>query len=662
MCILAAVPRSTTVAATSSAAASTANSSRQLKSSNEESPQRKARQIRHQGQTQGSTVNVTNGPLKAQCIRFALGEALFVHHRMGIVTNHQANSDSIAELPEELNTTIIENRDEYHQTANPNAKRYVVALEEGKTPDLSSLMTRIISSDVREGQETCLAQSRPASMAYLRGKCYTLEQGPRNQNLFGGLEAIPGLFLSVRLASSRQLVDMNPSMGAFYKSVRLDRSMDDWDAASTCPKRWAQEDLNKLQTFLKSLLIKALRLTKKDCEGKRRPWIERMHGLAQIDDDRGKKPIQESRDETPVPQKIKFPGADPSEVQSWHDKKNNYFQEEYPEHPPCKDLPESRSCVANAGNRERPILLPAEVCQILSGQAYRKKYPPQQTIAMTKVVVRRPADHKKDTERRGLQSMGLIASTHQKLHSFGLELPGSRLRDAQAQQFPFATVMYANGSEPELSTKFPRMFIMNLMEFETPAEEKPWTHIRILDQSDTSDDEDTNQAELIARAFQQQLCDHGMRVSLYTAKDQKDHQLTSDQQGSAVIAPLKIVLNQLSRPDAHFLLIILPDKDLNRYSKLKLFCDSKFGMKSICVFDRTNHWDQQKLSNLCLEANLKVGGVNFVAPAKALDFIWVGMDLTHPSTNPMEGLPSIAAIVASMDPELAQWPAKLRIQ
>ncbi|KAL9033605.1 MAG: hypothetical protein Q9180_005859 [Flavoplaca navasiana] len=202
-------------------------------------------------------------------------------------------------MPEELSTTINENRDEYHQTANPTAKSYILALEEGKTPALSSLVTRIISSDVRVGQETCLAQSRPASMVHLRGKCYNLKQGPRSPNLFGGLEAIPSLFLSVRLASSRQLVDMNPSMGAFYKSVRLDRSMDDYDATSTCPKRWAQEDLNKLQTFLKSLLIKALRLTKKDCEGKPHPWIERIHGLAQIDDglvcpqDREKKPIQE---------------------------------------------------------------------------------------------------------------------------------------------------------------------------------------------------------------------------------------------------------------------------------------------------------------------------------------------------------------------------------
>ena len=79
---------------------------------------------------------------------------------------------------------------------------------------------------------------------------------------------------------------------------------------------------------------------------------------------------------------------------------------DYPEHPPCKDLPEPRSCVANVGDPERPSFLPAEVCQVLPGQAYRKKSTPQQTIAMIKVVVLRPADHKNDTERKGLQSIG----------------------------------------------------------------------------------------------------------------------------------------------------------------------------------------------------------------------------------------------------------------
>lgn len=61
------------------------------------------------------------------------------------------------------------------------------------------------------------------------------------------------------------------------------------------------QELNALQSFLKGLRIKTLHLTKKVCEGKLRPWIKRIHGLAQ----RGKKPIQESGDEIPVPPRVK---------------------------------------------------------------------------------------------------------------------------------------------------------------------------------------------------------------------------------------------------------------------------------------------------------------------------------------------------------------------
>ncbi|KAL8962283.1 MAG: hypothetical protein Q9193_001293, partial [Seirophora villosa] len=66
------------------------------------------------------------------------------------------------------------------------------------------------------------------------------------------------------------------------------------------------------------------------------------------------------------------------------------------------------------------------------------------------------------------------------------------------------------------------------------------------------------------------------------------------------------------------LLIILPGDDANRYNKIVLFCDKMYGLKNICVLgDRAS----QKMSNICLKANLKMGGVNFVASNTSLGFI-----------------------------------------
>jgi hypothetical protein len=40
----------------------------------------------------------------------------------------------------------------------------------------------------------------------------------------------------------------------------------------------------------------------------------------------------------------------------------------------------------------------------------------------------------------------------------------------------------------------------------------------------------------------------------------------------------------------------------------------------------------------------------------------VGMDVTHPSPGSVKGTPSVAAVVATIDDNFAQFPASLRIQ
>lgn len=40
----------------------------------------------------------------------------------------------------------------------------------------------------------------------------------------------------------------------------------------------------------------------------------------------------------------------------------------------------------------------------------------------------------------------------------------------------------------------------------------------------------------------------------------------------------------------------------------------------------------------------------------------VGIDVTHPGPGSIKGTPSIAAVVASCEPEFAQYPASMEIQ
>lgn len=40
----------------------------------------------------------------------------------------------------------------------------------------------------------------------------------------------------------------------------------------------------------------------------------------------------------------------------------------------------------------------------------------------------------------------------------------------------------------------------------------------------------------------------------------------------------------------------------------------------------------------------------------------VGIDVTHPGPGSVKGTPSIAAVVASCEPDFAQYPASMEIQ
>lgn len=74
------------------------------------------------------------------------------------------------------------------------------------------------------------------------------------------------------------------------------------------------------------------------------------------------------------------------------------------------------------------------------------------------------------------------------------------------------------------------------------------------------------------------------------------------------------------------------------------------------------------MANVALKINLKLGGVNQKIDDAKLGIISeektmvVGIDVTHPSPGSSESAPSVAGMVASINKDLAQWPAELRIQ
>lgn len=118
------------------------------------------------------------------------------------------------------------------------------------------------------------------------------------------------------------------------------------------------------------------------------------------------------------------------------------------------------------------------------------------------------------------------------------------------------------------------------------------------------------------------------------------------------------------RPE--FVLVILPDHEGTEvYNAVKKCGDVTFGVHTVCVvykkFAKENNIAY--FANVGLKVNLKLGGTNHklkddIPLVKAGKTMIVGYDVTHPTNRrPGAAAPSVAGLVASIDSDLAQWPA-----
>ena len=139
---------------------------------------------------------------------------------------------------------------------------------------------------------------------------------------------------------------------------------------------------------------------------------------------------------------------------------------------------------------------------------------------------------------------------------------------------------------------------------------------------------------------------------------------------------IKLILERIAKLNITFLLVILPGKGAMNYNRVKYWADVHVGIHTVCALSdkvqkevaKEQGRGLQYFANITLKFNLKMGGANQLLPARELSFLSngdtmiVGIDVTHPAPGSMEGTPSIAAVVSSVDSRYAQWPGSIRCQ
>ena len=113
---------------------------------------------------------------------------------------------------------------------------------------------------------------------------------------------------------------------------------------------------------------------------------------------------------------------------------------------------------------------------------------------------------------------------------------------------------------------------------------------------------------------------------------------------------------------------VLPERDKDFYPEIKRVGDNVLGIATQCVQIRqAQQAKPQVCANLSLKINSKLGGINHVidpsvkSPVFREPVIIFGADVTHPSPGE-NGIPSIAAVVASMDANATKYCARFRAQ
>lgn len=500
-------------------------------------------------------------------------------------------------------------------------------------------------------------------------------------SLGAGLEVIRGFFMSVRTATARVLVNVQVKNMAFYENGPLDRLMGAFMAGNR------GSNLFHLLKFVHGLSIDRLHIVNRNSSGKRIPKVKKVRGFATTDDGRrlpnppivpqfgaGAKDVQFYLDDVssdssskPGPaaagrakkgkKGVKKAGPDPPPSGGRYISVLDFFKQRYNITIKDPSLP-----VININGKDNPSYLPAEVCEVTPGQPASTQLTSAQMQQMIRFAVRRPVHNAQSIVTSGGKLLG-FEPTNTTLNGFNITVP-PKLITVPGRVLNAPVVKY---SAPGLVNPRFGGWDMRSVKFATKSDLPSWTYLRISLQSERS--VWSSDADFTAKVdeLQAKLKDLGIFVTKYLPGMHVNVNVQQVENGIDEWIH-RFAINP-KRPK--LILVIIPDSAMTAvYNRIKYVCDVKEGILNVCVlaskFARAN---PQYLANVGLKFNLKLGGRNQTLDPSKLGFVGqqkktmvVGIDVTHPSPGSSTRAPSVAAIVASVDEWLAQWPADIRVQ
>ncbi|KAK4442952.1 ribonuclease H-like domain-containing protein [Podospora aff. communis PSN243] len=628
-----------------------------------------------------------------QIIRLLLQTPEMAEFQPDIVSDFKSTCVSRRRLPGDDVTVAVTYRGDGEDEPREGAPVYKVRVLYTNTLSLDQLIEYLTSTDIAanyDGKQPLIQALNIVLNHYAKttdnvgtigsSRVFSLRPDAPKASLGSGLTAIRGFFASVRAATSRILVNVNVTNAAFYDSGPLDQLIEAYD-----PQRRGKP---RLASFLKRVRIRTTHLKeKKNRAGEVVLRVKTIAGLATPNDGHGHA----------HPPRVSEFGGGPKQVEFWLDsgppaqaapaaaaaggsqakkkgKKGggggggpsassastqqggryisvfDFFLQTYGITLRKPHLP-----VVNVGTRDKPTYLPPEICVVMPGQSASSKLDPNQTQQMIRFAVRKPGANANSIAQEGLGLVGL-SDTNVLLKRFGLSttpnlitVPGRVLDEPKViyKGNKFAQVRF--GSWNMVDVKFNSVGTLKRWSYLLIA--LP-THRDAFDPASLTATVKEFAAGLAATGISAAPPFSGQRLELSHAEDGRLDQRI-----------------QTAAQSLELLLIILPDAITPLYNRIKHCGDVKYGIHTVCtVGHKLAKRNPQYYANVALKFNLKLGGSNQLLDASRRGLLdedktmVVGIDVTHPSPGSAANAPSIAAMVASVDRLLGQWPAVLRVQ
>lgn len=313
--------------------------------------------------------------------------------------------------------------------------------------------------------------------------------------------------------------------------------------------------------------------------------------------------------------------------------------------------------VANVGNSSKPVFFPAEVIEILPGQAVKTKLTGPETTAMLRHACKTPRENASLLENTSRSILRLEDSLPAR---FNVEVEKSLIA-VHARVLSAPTILYGKNV-----TTRPRDGSWNMRDVKVfrGAKIDRWAVHQVS--------ESHRYPRLIAKEevykFIAQANEIGITMTNPSAPMTElfaDHDLDKS---------LHAVFQAAQKNNLTFILFVFAPKEdaQGAYAKIKSLGDCQYGIHTSCIVSskfagKPN--SAQYFCNVLLKWNLKAGGINHklsndVALVKEGKTMVVGYDVTHPTNMPGGGKgkddklpPSLVGVVSSVDKDLGQWPS-----